>query len=78
MKSIGFTTIYQILIIVNDFADDLILSRHSKLLHALFTSGRHNFISTIVYTQKYWAISNIIRINATKLHVFRLRNGGDF
>ena len=77
MKSKGFTKIYQILIIVDDFADDPSFSRHSKLLHALFTRGRHSFISTIVSTQKYRAISNIIRVNATNLYVFRLRNGGD-
>ena len=34
-------------------------------------------ISTIVSTQKYRAISNIIRVNATNLYVFRLRNAGD-
>ena len=34
-------------------------------------------ISTIVSTQKYRAISNIIRVNATNLYVFRLRNTGD-
>ena len=77
MKSKGFTKIYQILIIVDDFADDPSFSRHSKLLHALFSRGRHSFISTIVSTQKYRAISNIIRVNATNLYVFRLRNGGD-
>jgi len=77
MKSKGFTKIYQVLIIVDDFADDPSFSRHSKLLHALFTRGRHSFISTIVSTQKYRAISAIIRVNATNLYVFRLRNGGD-
>ncbi len=77
MKSKGFTKIYQVLIIVDDFADDASFSRHSKLLHALFTRGRHSFISTIVSTQKYRAISNTIRVNATNLYVFRLRNGGD-
>jgi hypothetical protein len=34
-------------------------------------------ISTIVSTQKYRAISNIIRVNATHLYIFRLRNAGD-
>ena len=43
MKSKGFTKIYQVLIIVDDFADDPSFSRHSKLLHALFTRGRHSF-----------------------------------
>ena len=77
MKAKGYTKIYQILIVIDDFADDAQFSRHSKLLHALFTRGRHSMISTIVSTQKYRAISNIIRVNATNLYVFRLRNAGD-
>ena len=77
MKTKGYTKIFQILIIVDDFADDPSFSRHSKLLNALFTRGRHSMISTIVSTQKYRAISNIIRVNATNVYVFRLRNGGD-
>ena len=50
---------------------------HNQLLNSLFTRGRHSFISTIVSTQKYRAISNIVRVNATNLYVFRLRNAGD-
>ena len=53
------------------------MSRHSKLLHSLFTRGRHSFISSIVATQKFKAISIIIRVNATDLYVFKLRNQGD-
>ena len=41
MKSQGYTKIYQVLIVIDDFADDSSFSRHSKLLHALFTRGRH-------------------------------------
>ena len=44
--------LFQILIIIDDFADDPQSSRQSKLLHALFTRGRHSCISTIVATQK--------------------------
>jgi hypothetical protein len=69
--------IYQILIIVDDFADEANFTRHSKLLHGLFTRGRHSFISSIVATQKFRAINNIIRVNATELVVFRLRNQGE-
>ena len=36
--------------------------------------GRHNSISTIVSTQKFAAIHPIIRVNATSLIVYRLRN----
>ena len=69
--------IFQILIIVDDFADSPDFSRHSKLLHSLFTRGRHSGISTMVSTQKFAAIHPIIRVNATELFVFRLRNYQD-
>ena len=69
--------IYQILIIVDDFADDPVFTRHSKLLHSLFTRGRHSFINSIVATQKFRAINNIIRINATGLVVIKLRSQAD-
>ena len=69
--------IFQILLIVDDFADDPSFSRNSKLLHSLFTRGRHSGISTIVSTQKFAAVHPIIRVNATDLIVFRLRNYQD-
>ena len=69
--------LFQILIIIDDFADDASFSRQSKLLHALFTRGRHSQISTIVATQKFTALHPIIRVNASELFVFRLRNYSD-
>ena len=66
--------LFQILIIVDDFADEPAFSRNSKLLHSLFTRGRHSQISTVVATQKYSAVSPICRVNATELYVFRLRS----
>ena len=63
--------------VVDDFADDIAFSRSSKLLHALFTRGRHSQISTIVSTQKFTAVHPIIRVNASELYVFRLRNYSD-
>mgnify|MGYP003642016498 FL=1 len=74
MKTQEHTKLYQILIIIDDFADDEKFSRHSKLLNQLYVRGRHNMISTITSTQKFRAIGNIIRINITELYVFRLRN----
>ena len=65
------------MVVIDDFADEPAFTRQSKILHALFTRGRHSMISTIVSTQKYRAISNIIRVNATNLYVFRSRNAGD-
>ena len=77
MKKRGDKKLFQILIIVDDFADDPSFTRQSKLLHALYTRGRHNMISTITATQKFSAIHPIIRINATELFVYRLRNYKD-
>ena len=70
-------TFFQILIVVDDFADSQEFSRQSKLLHSLFTRGRHSSISTIVATQKFNALHPIIRVNASSLYVFRLRNFSD-
>ena len=65
------------MVIVDDFIDDPSFSRHSKLVHSLFTRGRHNSISAIVSTEKFTAIAPIIRVNATFRIVYRLRNSKD-
>ena len=77
MKKSNSKKLFQILIIVDDFADSAEFTRQSKLLHSLFTRGRHNSISTIVATQKFTAIHPIVRVNATSLFVYRLRNYRD-
>ena len=77
MKAKNKKKLYQILLIVDDFADDPSFSRHSKLLHALYTRGRHAMISTITATQKFAAIHPIIRVNASELYVYRWRNQKD-
>ena len=77
LKKRGDSKLFQILIIVDDFADDPSFTRQSKLLHALYTRGRHNMISSITATQKINAIHPIIRVNATELYVHRLRNTKD-
>ena len=69
--------LFSILIIVDDFADDVSFSRNSKLLHSLYVRGRHSQISTLVSTQKFAALSPLIRVNACSLYVFRLRNYQD-
>ena len=47
------------------------------MLRSLYVRGRHNMISTITATQKFNAIHPIIRVNATELYVYRLRNMKD-
>ena len=77
MKKRGDKKLFQILKIVDDFADDPSFTRQSQLLHALYTRGRHNMISTITATQKFACLHPIIRVNATELYVYRLRNYKD-
>ena len=74
MKSSNRKKLFSILIVIDDFADDAVFTRQSKLLHSLYTRGRHNSISTIVSTHKFAAIHPIIGVNATSLVVYRLRN----
>ena len=59
---------------VDDFADDPKFARYSNILHGLFTRGRHNAISCILSTQKYKVLAPIIRLNASALFIFRLKN----
>ena len=44
MKHNKLKKLHSILIVVDDHADDLNFVRHSKLLHALATRGRHQAI----------------------------------
>ena len=74
LKAGGKKKLFSILIVIDDFADEPAFTRQSKLLHSLFTRGRHNSISTIVSTQKFASIHPTIRVNATALIVYRLRN----
>ena len=66
--------LFSILLVVDDFADDPKFVRYSSLLHGLFTKGRHNAISCILSTQKYNVLAPIIRLNASALFSFRLKN----
>jgi hypothetical protein len=77
LKTQGNTKLFQVLIVIDDFADDPAFTRNSKLLHQLYIRGRHQCISTITSTQVYKAISPIVRKNMTHLFIYRLRNYGD-
>ena len=77
MKEHKHNTLFQILIIIDDFADSPDFTRNSKLLHQLYIRGRHQMISTITATQVFKAISPIVRKNITDLYIYRLRNQAD-
>jgi hypothetical protein len=74
MKSKKDKNLFQILIIIDDMADNPKLCRNSQLLNSLYIRGRHNQISTITSVQKLRSLSTIIRVNTTELYIYRLRN----
>jgi hypothetical protein len=69
--------LFQIAVFIDDFADSPSFSRNSKILHSLFTRGRHKMISTFVSTQKFASLHPIIRVNASSYIVFKLKNYQD-
>ena len=73
-KKNNHNKLHSILIIVDDFADSKAFSRNSPLLNQLYVRGRHNAINIITSTQKFNALSPIIRVNSRQLFFFRLRN----
>ena len=75
-KQLKMKQLYQILILVDDFADSPHLHKKTgdAALDTLFVRGRHFQISTWVSTQKLRLISNAVRVNAQFFMVWRLRN----
>ena len=68
---------FQILVVIDDFADSPEFTRQSKLLHQWCIRGRQQCISTMTSTQVYKVISPGVRKNLTHLFVLRLRNAAD-
>ena len=75
-KELGFKKLYQILVVIDDFADQPELHRRTGdgALDTLFIRGRHMQISTWVSSQKLRLISAAVRVNMQFMCVWRLRN----
>jgi hypothetical protein len=68
--------LFSVLLIFDDVADNKAID-NNQALNSCFTRGRHSQISTILSTQKYNAVSTIIRTNMDSMYLFRLRNAND-
>lgn len=79
MKKAGKRKLFGVLVLVDDFADDVKVTRGPRgdTLKTLYVKGRHFGISTIVGTQKYRLLSPVLRTQATALFCFRLRSKQD-
>ena len=73
-KKQKFKKLFSILCILDDISDDPRVSRHNKLLNSLYVRGRHNSISIVTSVQKVSTVPPIIRVNATHLFFFKVRN----
>ena len=62
------------LLIIDDFAEDRVFMKYSKVLHGLYTKSRHFGLSVITASQKYNALATIVRLNTSSLYIFKLKN----
>ena len=74
-KEMGFKKLYQILVVIDDFADQPELHRRTGdgALDTLFIRGRHMQISIWVSSQKLRLISAAVRVNMQFMCVWRLQ-----
>lgn len=73
-KKHGFRKLHSICIIIDDMAENQKFMKYSTILNGLYTRSRHQAISVITSVQKYNVLKPIIRLNASSLYVFRLKN----
>ena len=66
--------LFSICIVIDDHSDDPKFIRYFIMLHGLFTRGRHQAVSCLLSLQKYSSTAPIIRLNASSLYIFKLKN----
>jgi len=69
--------LFQILIVLDDVADDRTLCRNSSILNGLAMRGRHRNISLIISVQYYTALNKCIRCQSSSLILFQIKNYKD-
>ena len=69
-KKIGLNKLFSCLLIIDEFAEDKIFMRYSKILHGLYTKSRHFGLSVITAVQKYNALAPIVRLNTSSLYIY--------
>ena len=73
-KKLEMKKLYQVLVVIDDFADTPQLHKPHGALDTLFIRGRHMQISAWVSSQKLRLISAAVRVNMQFLCCWRLRN----
>jgi hypothetical protein len=75
-KNAEMRKLFNILIVLDDVADDPRVARNERQIHELYFRGRHHKISILISTQRYRSIAPQIRTQCTALFVFRLQVPG--
>ena len=73
-KKKGYTKLFSVLFLIDDFIDQASFAKHNNLLNALYIKARHYGVSIISSSQKYNGLSTTIRTNSRQLMFFKLRN----
>ena len=73
-KKTKMNKLFSCLLIIDDFAEDRVFMKYSKVLHGLYTKSRHFGLSVITASQKYNALATIVRLNTSSLYIFKLKN----
>ena len=73
-RGLEMKKLYQVLVVIDDFADTPQLHKPHGALDTLFIRGRHMQVSTWVSSQKLRLISAAVRVNMQFLCCWRLRN----
>ena len=73
-KDNNFKTLFASLVIVDDFVDQVSFSKHNSLLNSLYIKARHYGVNVVSSSQKFNALSTIIRVNSRQLFFFKMRN----
>ena len=66
-KKNKMTKLFSCLLIIDDWAEDRVFMRYSKILHGLYTKSRHFGLSVITSSQKLNALAPIVRLNTSSL-----------
>ncbi len=78
-KERGHKHIHGVLFLIDDFGDRAdVLHNPKNVITHLFLSGRHRFASCWVSTQKVSTIAVPVRVNATALLVWKVRNQKEY
>ena len=76
-KAGGSNRLFSICFVLDDLLDSREAMRNSRTVEMLFCRGRHLHISCLCSVQKYRVLNPVVRVNASDLVLFFIRNRQD-